>query len=40
VALGAFVFFYATCITLTWVSYMQRKTLPSSVGVRALEAQV
>jgi NNP family nitrate/nitrite transporter-like MFS transporter len=40
VALGAFVFFYATCITLTWVSYMQRKTLPSRVGVRALEAQV
>jgi NNP family nitrate/nitrite transporter-like MFS transporter len=40
VALGAFVFFYATCITLTWVSYMQRKRLHSSVGVRALEAQV
>jgi NNP family nitrate/nitrite transporter-like MFS transporter len=40
VALAAFVVFYATCITLTWVSYMQRKTLPSSVGVRAMEAQV
>ncbi len=40
VALTTFVVFYATCIGLTWVCYMQRRPVPSAGGVQGLEAQI
>ena len=40
-ALVAFVIFYATCIALTWICYMQRKGAPSSsASMSVAEAQV